>query len=501
MLKVIQGQYFWNQMRADLQETVAQCAVCQTSATLVTADRVLHPIPVLHKGERWHIDLIGPLEEGRGGYKYAVVAFDSCTKWPEAGAIPSKSAEQVEAFVYKDIICRFPAKEIVCDNGTEFAGDFEVMAKDLGLKVVHTAAYHPQANGAVERFNQTLKKGLAAAAGEHRHSWPDLIPRILRSYRQTPQRSTGLSPAEMMMGKKLPILGAESSAWMRYVEPSEENLRLPQGEGWIGWKVEKLFSHPTTGSMTIYSGVVTDFQVTRVGQERVSITYEDGDNETCEPSMALPWILLEHTVTWLEKFSSIELEGLERVAHMYLSMLEIPGSLRSDAQALALKDPRFVREHASSFRYKANPTPAEQEADPDPGPSTALDNEALREMEEIQADKENMAKLELEGMERNAVSQAQMAQSYANRRKPRNKRVEPMEVGSFCRICPPIDPNARGKSKIVWSQDLFRIRSMGRGRVLVEKADDPTDVQDLLPHCVLPVAPPRPASFMGPTSA
>ena len=134
MLRVIQGQYFWNQMREDIREVVSQCGACQTSATLVTADRALHPIPVLPKGERWHLDLIGALKEGYGGCKYAVVAFDSCTKWPEARAIPNKSAEQVEAFFYEDIICRFPVKEVVCDNGTEFAGDFETMARDLGCE-------------------------------------------------------------------------------------------------------------------------------------------------------------------------------------------------------------------------------------------------------------------------------------------------------------------------------------------------------------------------------
>ena len=395
------------------------------------------------------------------------------------GPFPTSQLSRWRPSSTKDIICRFPVKEVVCDNGTEFAGDFETMARDLGVKIVHTAAYHPQANGAVERFNQTLKKGLAAAAGDHPRSWPQLIPRILRSYRQTPQRSTGISPAEMMMGKKLPILGPESSAWMQYVKPAEEELKVPQGEGWRGQKVQKLFSQPATGSMTIYSGEVTDFLVTRVGQERVHIVYEDGDNETCEASNAIPWTILEPGVTWLEARSRIEKEGLERIAHMYLSMLDTPGSLRADAQALALKDDRFVRKYASSFRYKAQPTPAELEADPDPGPAGATDTEALQEIEEIQADQENMGQLEARGTERNALSQAQMAQSYANRKKPRNKRVEPMEIGSPCRICPPTDPNTRGKGKIIWSQDLFRIKSVERGRVLVERADNPAIITRL----------------------
>ena len=71
---------------------------------------------------------------------------------------------------------------------------------------------------------------------------------------------------------------------MQYVKPAEEELKVPQGEGWRGQKIQKLFSQPATGNMTIYSGEVTDFLVTRVGQERVHIVYEDGDNEICEAS-------------------------------------------------------------------------------------------------------------------------------------------------------------------------------------------------------------------------
>ena len=82
--------------------------------------------------------------------------------------------------------------------------------------------------------------------------------------------------------------------------------------------------------MTIYSGEVTDFLViSSTGKEKVHIVYEDGDNETCEASNAIPWTLLEPDVTWLEVHSRIEKEGLERVAHLYLSMLETPRQLAS----------------------------------------------------------------------------------------------------------------------------------------------------------------------------
>ncbi|KAK9833915.1 hypothetical protein WJX74_009840 [Apatococcus lobatus] len=109
-------------MRADVRAFLAKCQTCQTSTTMVTADRAMHPIPVMPKGERWHLDLIGPLQEGHGGFKYAAVAIDSCTKWPEAKPLPNKTPGQVESFFHNEVISRFPVKEVVIDNGTEFAG-------------------------------------------------------------------------------------------------------------------------------------------------------------------------------------------------------------------------------------------------------------------------------------------------------------------------------------------------------------------------------------------
>ena len=299
----------------------------------------------------------------------------------------------------------------------------------------------------------------------------------------------------------IPVLrkDPESSAFVKYAEPTEDHQQVPQGDRWIGQKVQKLFSHPQTGKMTIYSGEVKDFLVTRVGQERVHIIYEDGDSETCEASNAIPWTLLEPDVTLLEAHSRIEKEGLERIAFMYLSMLETFGSLRADASLLAQKDAQYVREFASSFSFKA--VPAGLEIDPDPGPKGTVDTEALTESGGILADKENMDSLVARGILNNAQTHARQARAYAKRKRSRNKHVETLEVGSPCRISPPIDANASGKAKIVWSPDIYRVESFERGRVVVEKVDNPAAVHNLVAQCVLPIAEPAQPIFMSRTSA
>ena len=79
--------------------------------------------------------------------------------------------------MFREIVCRYNVKEIVVDNGSEFLGDFEKTASDLGIKLVHTSVYHLQANGAVERYNKTLKRGLTRLSKDHPECSPALIPR------------------------------------------------------------------------------------------------------------------------------------------------------------------------------------------------------------------------------------------------------------------------------------------------------------------------------------
>ena len=61
----------------------------------------LHPIPV--KDEEWHtigVDLIGPLPETQKGNKYIMTVSCLFSKWPEATALPDKTATGVAEFLF-----------------------------------------------------------------------------------------------------------------------------------------------------------------------------------------------------------------------------------------------------------------------------------------------------------------------------------------------------------------------------------------------------------------
>ncbi|XP_071718764.1 uncharacterized protein [Rutidosis leptorrhynchoides] len=71
---------------------------------------------------KWGIDIVGPLTEAPGGYKWLVVAIDYFTKWTEVKPLSTTTGKYIEKFVWEHIICRFEIpRKIVSDNRKQFA--------------------------------------------------------------------------------------------------------------------------------------------------------------------------------------------------------------------------------------------------------------------------------------------------------------------------------------------------------------------------------------------
>ncbi|CAG8622836.1 2510_t:CDS:2 [Paraglomus occultum] len=113
------------------------------------------------------IDHVGPLHKTKKGNEHMIVAQDYFTKWPIAQPTQMTNAEEAVAFVENHIITIYGVPEqIITDKGSTFTSDYWKRAmKKWRINHTPTTAANPQANGQVERFNQTLVRMLKKKLG------------------------------------------------------------------------------------------------------------------------------------------------------------------------------------------------------------------------------------------------------------------------------------------------------------------------------------------------
>ena len=126
------------------------------------------------------------------------------TKWTEARAIQLADALTIALFIYENIICRHGIpREITSDHGTEFVNELmATLYQQFNIRHITTTAYHPQANGLVERANQTLKNTISKAVSQHGGDWDLYLPSALFATRTMRQDSTRFTPFELVYGRE-----------------------------------------------------------------------------------------------------------------------------------------------------------------------------------------------------------------------------------------------------------------------------------------------------------
>ena len=119
--------------------------------------------PTTYRFEHVNIDLIGPLPPSQE-HRFLLTMVDRFASWSEA--VPIKDATTLSyarAFI-SHWVARFGIPSQLSSNrGAQSTSEvWSAMTKLLGIRLHHTSAYHPQANGLVERLHRQLKSALIA---------------------------------------------------------------------------------------------------------------------------------------------------------------------------------------------------------------------------------------------------------------------------------------------------------------------------------------------------
>ena len=193
-------------MRRDVLQWSRQCTSCATSKVSVHNIPPVLPIQVASSCfEHVHVYIVGPFAPDRG-FKYLLTVIDRTTRWPEAVPIADTAAETIlQAFLEIWVSYYGIPITVTSDRGAQFTSDLWRKAlKRLGVNTETTMAYHPQANGLVERFHRTLKAALWCAVRSSQ-SWSRALPWVLLGVRNAPKADTASSTAEVVFGTPLRV--------------------------------------------------------------------------------------------------------------------------------------------------------------------------------------------------------------------------------------------------------------------------------------------------------
>uniref|UniRef100_A0A9J8CHS5 Gypsy retrotransposon integrase-like protein 1 n=1 Tax=Cyprinus carpio carpio TaxID=630221 RepID=A0A9J8CHS5_CYPCA len=179
---------WWPGLSQEIQQLVNSCKDCLESRPTQRKEPLLTtPLPD-RPWERIGADIC---EVNKQHY---LVVVDYFSRYTDIAHLQNLSGETTRACL-KNMFARWGCPNILfTDNGPQFSGSaFKDFARDYDFQHITSSPYYAQSNGEAERAVQTAKRIL-------KQSDPFTS---LMSYRATPLQATGVSPAQLMMGRQI----------------------------------------------------------------------------------------------------------------------------------------------------------------------------------------------------------------------------------------------------------------------------------------------------------
>ena len=177
------NHFYWPGLKSDVSKYCKTCHTCQMvgkpNQTIPKAQ--LQPIPAFDEPfSRILIDCVGPLPRTKSGNEYLLTVMCTSTRFPEAIPLRNTKAKSVvKALINFFTFVGLP-KSVQSDQGSNFlSGIFQQVMHELGIKDYRSSAYHPESQGALERFHQTLKNMIRSYCFDTEKDWDEGIHLLL----------------------------------------------------------------------------------------------------------------------------------------------------------------------------------------------------------------------------------------------------------------------------------------------------------------------------------
>ena len=205
--RTISKRYVWPNMKRDVSFWCRKCVQCQRAkVTRHNYAPLQRYPPPSQKFRQLNVDIAGPLPNSNG-YTYILVLVDRFSRWPVA--VPMKDSRTqtiINALMHNWISLYEVPETITSDRGSQFLSqEWKDLLKFLGIRHIHTSAYHPQSNGLAERTIQTIKKSLRAMLNDT--NWYNYLPLSLLALRSKTKEDLDASSSEIVFGTNLRLPG------------------------------------------------------------------------------------------------------------------------------------------------------------------------------------------------------------------------------------------------------------------------------------------------------
>lgn len=203
----LQQTYWWPNLQKEVKRWVTGCQEC--GSRKARPREIVPPLRSIRGGDvgdRWALDVAGPLPTTDGGERLVVAAVEYVTRYAVATTVKQHTAENVAEFLMRQVVLKFgPFRELLTDGAPELTGHLiEKLVELLQAHQTNPVPYRPQLVGLVERFNRTWKDIVATLMNdEKQRDWDRWIPFAVYAYNSGRHSTVAVSPNELMMGRRL----------------------------------------------------------------------------------------------------------------------------------------------------------------------------------------------------------------------------------------------------------------------------------------------------------
>ncbi|KAL4565288.1 hypothetical protein LXL04_029376 [Taraxacum kok-saghyz] len=199
---------YWPGMSGMVQQYVKACDVCQRCKASSTAPGgLLQPLPIPSAiWEDLSLDFNLGLPKSKG-YDAILVVVDRLSKYSHFLLLkhPYTAKSVAELFVKEIVRHHGIPKSLVSDRDPLFLSLFwKEIFRSQGTTLNMSSAYHPESDGQTEVINRCLEAYLRCFAVDQPRNWASWVPWAEFWYNSTFHGSTGVSPFEVVYGRKPP---------------------------------------------------------------------------------------------------------------------------------------------------------------------------------------------------------------------------------------------------------------------------------------------------------